>query len=234
MVLLTIVFAALGSWQVQRLAEKESLLARVEARVDDIPGEPPPLADWGSLREDEIEYAPLALSGHYRLDHTIRVFTSLARGTARGDASGAGYWLVDPFVLEEGGTVFVNRGFVPMGADPIPPPAGWQRIEGLARSSEPVGSFTPQADQAERIEWVRNVNRLADLAGEVPAPVAPFTLDVFADPAGGLPQGGETVLEFPNNHLGYAITWFGFALITPILLVAWLWRGRRDRSQTLP
>jgi surfeit locus 1 family protein len=26
-----------------------------------------------------------------------------------------------------------------------------------------------------------------------------------------LPQGGETVVDFPNNHLQYAITWFGLA-----------------------
>ena len=48
-------------------------------------------------------------------------------------------------------------------------------------------------------------------------------------PPGTLPQGGETVVEFPNNHLGYAITWFGFALIAPILLVFWLRRTRRPR-----
>jgi surfeit locus 1 family protein len=28
---------------------------------------------------------------------------------------------------------------------------------------------------------------------------------------GGLPQGGETLVQFPNNHLGYALTWFGLA-----------------------
>ena len=42
---------------------------------------------------------------------------------------------------------------------------------------------------------------------------APFTVDADASPVpGGLPQGGETVLDIPNNHLSYALTWFGLAL----------------------
>ena len=45
-----------------------------------------------------------------------------------------------------------------------------------------------------------------------------------------LPQGGETVIEFPNNHLGYAITWFGFAILTPILLAFWISRQRKGRG----
>ncbi|HTN61521.1 MAG TPA: SURF1 family cytochrome oxidase biogenesis protein [Devosia sp.] len=44
---------------------------------------------------------------------------------------------------------------------------------------------------------------------------------------GVLPQGGETIVAFPNNHFGYALTWFGFAIITPIMLGFWLWRQRR-------
>jgi surfeit locus 1 family protein len=61
-------------------------------------------------------------------------------------------------------------------------------------------------------------------------PLAPIFVDLPAGEAGALPQGGETVLTFTNNHLGYAITWFGFALITPILLLVWLLAQRRPRK----
>ena len=57
-------------------------------------------------------------------------------------------------------------------------------------------------------------------------PYLPITVDLPAGPPGALPQGGGTVVEFPNNHLGYAITWFGFALLVPPLL--WFW-ARRQR-----
>jgi surfeit locus 1 family protein len=44
--------------------------------------------------------------------------------------------------------------------------------------------------------------------------VAPYLIDAAFDPSlpNGLPQGGETIIDFPNNHLGYALTWFGLAL----------------------
>jgi surfeit locus 1 family protein len=36
---------------------------------------------------------------------------------------------------------------------------------------------------------------------------------------GGWPKGGQTVVDLPNNHLSYAVTWFGLALC---LLGVWL------------
>jgi surfeit locus 1 family protein len=106
-------------------------------------------------------------------------------------------------------------------------------LSGIARAPESAGSFTPAPDRARRIEWVRDPVRLAALVDTGGRPVAPFTLDLPAGgPTGfpdGLPQGGETVMEFPNHHLGYAFTWFGFALLTPLLLAYWIWRQRAAR-----
>lgn len=223
---LTVLFIALGTWQIKRLGEKEALIARIEARVDGAPQPAPPASEWPTLEDDEIEYTPLSLSGHYLPDQTIRVFTSLAAG-GRDRVSGAGYWLMDPFELDGGGVVLVNRGFVPMESDMPPPEAGEIALTGLARVSEPAGLFTPEPDSAQRIEWVRDIDRLAALLPADVAPLAPFTLDLPAGPPGTLPQGGETVLTVSNNHLGYALTWFGFAVITPVMLVAWIWRERR-------
>ena len=53
--------------------------------------------------------------------------------------------------------------------------------------------------------------RLTALADPALAPFAPIYLDLPAGEPGALPQGGETRLSFPNNHLGYAITWYGLA-----------------------
>jgi surfeit locus 1 family protein len=48
--------------------------------------------------------------------------------------------------------------------------------------------------------------------------VAPFTIDLPAGEA-ALPQGGETVMEFPNRHFEYALTWFSLAVLTPVLML---------------
>jgi surfeit locus 1 family protein len=54
----------------------------------------------------------------------------------------------------------------------------------------------------------------------------PFFLDADATPVpGGLPRGGVTVIDLPNNHLQYAITWYGLALaLVAVSLFAWLRR----------
>ncbi len=75
-----------------------------------------------------------------------------------------------------------------------------------------------------------NTTRLAALAGPVAQPVAPIYIDLPALGEGALPQGGETVVSFPNNHLGYAITWFGFATLVPFLLFFWVRRQRAPKQ----
>ena len=230
MLALTALFVVLGSWQLQRLGEKQALIATVAERLDDPPVPLPPVAAWPGLDGAAVDYLPMAATGHYLDASTVLVFTSL--GSSRGAYSGPGYWVLTPFALESGGTLFVNRGFIPQEAaedraalEPEPSDTPLT-IAGIGRRAEPAGAFTPVADTANGIEWVRDPARLATLAG-VEGPVAPFYLDLPASPAGELPQGGETVVEFPNNHLGYAYTWFGFALITPILLFFWVRRQRR-------
>lgn len=227
MLLLMALFIALGTWQVERLGEKERLIANVTARFNEPPKPFPAYTDWKMLEGDAFDYRPVSLTGTYKPEATILVFTSL--GEAKGQFSGPGYWVMTPFTLATGGTVFVNRGFVPESSGPafatggsVEP--GLISIAGVARNAEAVGSFTPAPDLTRHIEWVRNPERLAAMAGDLPQPVAPVYIDLPAGPRGSLPQGGETVIEFPNNHLGYILTWYGFALLVPFLLFFWIRR----------
>lgn len=228
---LTALFVALGLWQWERLAEKEALIAAVASRMARAPSDFPAADQWPTLDPEFYNYRPLTVTGRYLPDETVLVFTSL--GSARGRYSGPGYWVMTPFAPENGGTLFVNRGFVPQQSGPAfaaggAVQQGTQTLTGVGRATEAASRFTPGADTENRIEWVRDTERLARFAGSSPAPFAPIYLDLPAGDAGALPQGGETVVEFPNNHLGYALTWFGFALITPVLLAFWLFRRRHS------
>ena len=229
---LTLVCIYLGVWQLQRLAEKEALITAVAERLHLPPVPLPPQDQWPDLDLERLNFSPVALTGSFRHEQAVTVFTSLVDG--KGPASGPGYWVVTPFVLESGGTVFVNRGFVPedLQEAALNDPGGPQgevTITGLLRPAESAGWFVPEANTSDRIEWVRDPARLATLVDPALAPFAPFYVDQSAGPAGMLPQGGETIVELPNNHLGYALTWFGFAIITPIMLGFWLWRQRRGQ-----
>ncbi|MCR6633920.1 SURF1 family protein [Devosia sp.] len=232
MLALAAVCVFLGSWQMQRLAEKDALVAAVDARLNAAPIPVPAPESWGTLNVEEMVYQPVELTGAYRYTQTATVFTSLS--DPKGQYSGPGYWVMTPFELQGGGTVFVNRGFVPQqyqeaaalgdlhGEDP-----GAVTISGVLRTPEAAGFMTPEADMSNRIEWVRDPARLAKMADPALAPIAPFYVDLPAGPAGELPQAGETVVSFPNNHFGYALTWYGFAIVAVVMLGFWLTRQAR-------
>lgn len=219
----------LGNWQMQRLAETEALIAAVDERLDAEPVAVPAAAEWPALDLEALNFRPVSLTGAFRYNQTVTVFTSLA--DANGPASGPGYWVVTPFALADGGTVFVNRGFVPQDFQEaaVTDAEGDEAqvtISGLLRPSETAGFMTPGPDTSNRIEWVRDSRRLAALVDPALAPFAPFYVDLPAGAPGELPQGGETVVEFPNNHLGYAYTWYGFAVVAVVMLGFWFARQR--------
>ena len=119
-----------------------------------------------------------------------------------------------PLRLADGATVLVNRGFVPEGRQDQAAAmgAGGETIvTGLMRSSEGRNAFTPADDPARGLWFTRDVAAMARAMGLTR--YAPFSIDADAgaDPA-ALPEGGETIVDFPNNHLSYAATWFGMAI----------------------
>lgn len=221
--------AWLGNWQMQRLGEKEALIAVVDQRLGATPIAVPTAAQWPELDLEALNFQPVSLTGAFRYNQTVTVFTSLA--DAKGPASGPGYWVVTPFVLADGDTVFVNRGFIPQDYQEAAVTDGQGdedqvTISGLLRPGEAVGFMTPGPNMSDRVEWVRNPERLAAMVDPALAPFAPFYVDLPAGPAGELPQGGETVVEFPNSHLGYAYTWYGFAIVAVVMLGFWFARQR--------
>jgi surfeit locus 1 family protein len=228
------ILIALGNWQIRRLAWKEALIARVDARTKAAPVPLPPPADWAGLDMDEWEYRPVALTGQFRNDLESRDYALIEQ---RGRFGGPGYWVMTPLDLDGGGRVLVNRGFVPLDrADPATRPAGQVEgpvtVRGLLRVPEHGGLFTPAATPEKRLFYARDPQAIAAALGL--GAVAPFTVDADATPnPGGLPQGGETVVTFPNDHLQYALTWYGLA--AALLCVFGVWaRGalRRNRRRS--
>jgi surfeit locus 1 family protein len=236
MLALTALFVVLGIWQLNRLAQKEALIAAVDERLHLAPLTLPPVDEWSALDPEVYSYRPVTVTGTFRNDQTVLVFTSITE--PRGKFSGPGYWVMTPVVLDGGGVIFVDRGFVPQTSGPefakgTTGPAGPQTITGVALLPETAGAFTPGPDSANRIDWIRDPQRLAAMIDPSLVPLADFFIDAPAGEPGALPQGGETTIEFPNNHLGYAFTWFGFAILTPFLLAAWIWRQVRGKPKNI-
>lgn len=198
-------FTALGVWQIERRAWKLDLIERVEARIHAPPVPIPPAARWAGFDARDSEYRRVMLTGTYLYDRQTRVQALTERG--------AGYWLLTPMRTSQG-TVLVNRGFVP--SDKGGTSAPWcgpdraSTVVGLLRLSEPGGGFLRANDPAADRWYSRDVTAIAKARhlGEV----APFFVDADVAPNGDdYPIGGLTVVRFNNNHLVYALTWFGLA-----------------------
>jgi len=204
LVFLGAAFAALGVWQVQRLAWKQDLIARVDRQLKSEPGPLPAPAQWAALTKEQDEYRRVLVSGQFddRAQVLVRALTDL----------GTGYWVLTP-LRTDAGWVIVNRGFVPPDMrGQVPPGRTLAPTPALLRISEPVGSFLQKNDPAQERWYSRDVAAIAAVR-HLEGPVAPFFVDLQVTPATAQswPRPGLTVVSFPNNHLSYALTWFALA-----------------------
>jgi surfeit locus 1 family protein len=223
------ILCGLGAWQVERLYWKEGLIAQVNARLTTPPATAPGPADWPTLDLAAAEYQPVNVRG--RFDNAKEIHVVFTLTGPRGPVGGAGFMVITPLTTEGGWIVYVNRGFVPTAkVDPQSRPGGMIEGEvaaqGLLRQPSRRSWFMP-ADNVERNQWFSRDPALFAAAQGLPADrVAPYIIDADFDRSlpGGLPQGGETLVSFPNSHLGYALTWFGLAAALAGVFGVFAWR----------
>ena len=221
----------LGVWQLERLSWKEGILAQIESRMHAAAQPAPTPPQWPGLNPDNYEYRHVSAQGRFENDRETYIFR--AGGSLHGRPIEPGYHVLTPLLLADGHRILINRGFVPQDRkDPATRQAGHvdgeQTVTGLMRSPEDRNPFTPADDPAHRTWYTRDaaaVARALDLKG-----VAPFVIDADDAPVpGGLPQGGSTEISVPNNHLSYAVTWFGLALTLVGVFGVFGWRRVRGR-----
>jgi len=220
----------LGTWQVERLHWKEGLLAKIDSRIH---GAPLTLAEVERrfAGDGDIEYLAVTVAGTF-LNGSERHFFSTWQGAS-------GYDVFTPLSLDDGRVVFVNRGFVPYDRkDPATRASGQlggrQTVTGFARNApaEKPSSLLPDNDPAKNIFYWKDLAAMRASAGlPAGAVVLPFFIDAGAEPAnpGGLPQGGVTIVDLPNNHLQYALTWYGLAAALAAVMATFLMRRGRPR-----
>ncbi|MGY5807369.1 SURF1 family protein [Rhizobium sp. LEGMi198b] len=226
LLLLTAALIALGTWQVKRLSWKLDLIARVDARVHAPPVAAPGPAEWSAIDAAGYEYKHVQATGTFLNDKEAQVYASTALGP--------GYWVLTPMKAADGTIIIVNRGFVPTDKrNPDTRPAGEltgeTTVTGLLRINEPRGTLLRSNVPSEERWYSRDVTAIAAARGL--QNVAPYFID--ADDTknpGDLPVGGLTQIVFPNNHLVYAITWYGLAVMTSGL-AAYLIYFERQRAK---
>ena len=208
------ILISLGVWQLQRLAWKEAMLAEMEARIaeapDPLPAEP--------SREEHL-YEAVEVTGRY-LPQELHALTSTR-------AAGAGYRVISSFETEGGRRVLVERGFVPQAEKEAerPLPGAPITVTGNLHWPQETDGFTPDPDLEGNIWYARDVPAMAAALDTEPV----LLIARKGRGAGLMPLPLDTS-GIPNDHLGYAVTWFSLAIVWAGMTVFWLWRIRRQTS----
>jgi len=232
--LVFVILFALGTWQLQRKAWKQELIDTLTRKFAAAPVELPPPSQWPALRQDRDEFTRVKFRAQYRPGQEAVVW---ATGSGlRDDVKGPGVFVFTPARLASGETVVINRGYVanltPTGATARPAPAeGPAEITGILRWPEPKGwELTAAYDKGAQLWFVRDQLAMAQEYGW--QAVAPFYIEREAQqPPDGLPPPGPLKATLPNNHLQYAVIWYGLAAVLLGVFGFWL-RSRRHGAAT--
>lgn len=204
---------ALGTWQVERLQWKEQLIAARTAQLaappETLPATSPDWAAWNFRKvraSGTFDHELEQLYGTYGMDGVL------------------GHHVLTPLIRPDGPAVLVDRGWVPAdkahpAARRVGQPAGTVEVDGIARyrAADAPGWFTPDNEPAQDLWFSYDLPAMEQALGLALLPVV-IEADATPNP-GGLPLGGQTRTELPNNHLQYVVTWYGLALA---LLTIWI------------
>jgi surfeit locus 1 family protein len=212
---------ALGTWQLERLAWKRDLIAtRATQLAAPAAALPATAADWRVW-----DFRPAIVEGAFR--HDLEQLFGVGAIDGR-----VGHHVLTPLVRPDGSAVLIDRGWVP--ADQSHPAArragqieGPVRIAGIARyrGEDRPGWFTPDNRPEQGLWYWYDLGALERALG---LPLLPVVVEADSTPnPGGLPLAGGTPAALPNNHLQYAITWYGLAAGLLVIWVSFgLARGR--------
>lgn len=213
--------SAAGTWQLGRAAEKRALEARFVAG-DSGPAPTALLADAGAADR----YRTLVLAGRYDPAHQF-LLDNISRGRQPG------YEVLTPFATAAG-TVLVNRGWVPASGDRtvLPdirvtgaPREIRGRIDWLPRPGIALAAAPPAADAP----WPRRLlfPTLAEASAQLGIPLAGYQL--LLDPAAtdGFRRDWRPGGMGPDQHVAYAVQWFGLAITVVVIHVVLVFRNRK-------
>ena len=203
--LLTLIL--LGSWQLQRLQWKNDLIDQFEARIA-APAVSPPSA--GNVTP-ENEFTRLELVGEFRHNQEIYL-------TGRTYEGNAGFHVVTPFLLVDGRTILINRGWVAesyrnRSTREFSLVAGQVTVDSILRLPASRGYFVPENDPEDGFWFTLVPMEIVEYVG-IPVPViTSYYADALrTSEVVTLPIGAKTALNLRNAHLSYAMTWYGIAL----------------------
>jgi surfeit locus 1 family protein len=216
-ILLTIagvgLFVALGLWQLERAAFKDSVKLKFERRL---------ALDYQFLGRDDdladVQYRKLKFRGHYENSQHFLLDNQVHQGRA-------GYQVITPlFLADSDDIVLVNRGWAAWGdsREPLPeilPPQTPGEASGIAFvPGEPalsLGGVKLSGDWPELIPYVD----IAALRRQYSQRLLPMVLWLTPEQSGAYVRDWDPIWLPPEKSRAYAVQWFSFAGVALIMFV---------------
>ena len=205
------ILAALGTWQLQRRIEKHALLDQIRTRETLAPAPIELLLPVGNY----AAFRKATAFGNFANDQEI--FVSHAR--LDGGPTRLGFRVLTPFALGSGGTILVDRGWIPAGQKDIATRQAGQiegptEITGSLQRPSTRGYFTPDPDIRQRLFFSRDASVIATSLGMTLR--SHLIFELATGPKGG-PEPIPSHADIPDNHLNYALTWYSLAFVLVVL-----------------
>jgi len=210
------VFVSLGNWQLGRARDKQALTASFMA------GSASTVDAAGLGFESLDRYQHVRLRGRYDSARQV-LLDNMPSATGQ-----PGYRVLTPLLRADGRrTALVDRGWVPLGATRAELPdvtvgADEREVTGIL-DGLPVPGLRVGPAAAGADAWPRVLLFPTEADVESALGVDVESRIILLDPgaADGFERQWRPALGFgPERHLGYAIQWFAFALVTVALFIS--------------
>lgn len=212
-------FCGLGTWQLQRAAEKNLLLAAFQDRSKQAPLTVQQLTqnqDWRLYRAN--------LVGTFDNQHSLLLDNKTFHGQV-------GYEVYTPFYAQGLETpILVDRGFIPQGQSRAQLPGinlivGKITITGLL-NTPPFYYTSGKMIETETPTWPLRVQylQLAELSRFLPYTLYRYVLTLTPEHPASYQIEWKIVPMDPARHTGYAVQWFALALTLLIISLVLNWR----------
>lgn len=225
-------FTVLAPWQLG----KNTRTSRENQQITDSLNTPPAALKTLLPRQDSsapgAQWRQVTATGHYLAE--VRVLARLR--VVDGDQA---FEVLMPFVVDDGPTVLVDRGWVrPEPGSHVPPipaaPTQQVTITARLRDSEPtVAGKDPFTRDGYQQVYAVSTGQVAALTG---VPLAGSYLQLVENQPGGLGVVGVPHLD-AGPYLSYGIQWLLFGVLAPIALGYFVYsevRARRRDKQGPP
>ena len=191
-----LVLLSLGVWQTKRLAWKESLLENINYNLS---SEPAFLSN--SVKKSEHNYKMVKVKGALE-PRSIFILTPVK-------GSGAGFRVISPFKLVDGGKILIDRGVIKEKDKSFLKTSRQQSLlSGYLSWPNETDYFTPEPNFTRNIWFSRDLEKMANFLET--QPILVVLTENRLDPSIRMQ---DPTNDIPNNHLQYAITWFMMAIL---------------------